>query len=357
MQHILARCHLLDAFRTLHPNQKQWSFWSNRGNNRQKNIGWRLDYFCLTEDLHTRLEKCEILPQYMGSDHCPITMQVSHTLLVTPEEKAKVFEPSPTQISAMASYSDIRACPLHASWVPVFSRFFTHSACDQIQGFLKQEMAAKRTIFPKPKHVYEAFNLCPFDQVSVVIVGQDPYIQMNQAHGLAFSVKRGNALPPSLQNIFKEILGKDSPVPKSLGCLDVWAKQGILLLNTVLTVTQGKSNSHARKGWEKLTEMVLEEINTKKKNVVFVAWGAFAQRWVDKIDTSRHTVFKSPHPSPLSARSGFFGSQFHKKVNNALRHYGKSAIVWVSKDSEEALCAVSSDDEDGETPTPDPFGF
>jgi len=195
-------------------------------------------------------------------------------------------------------------------------------------SLIKQERANGRIIYPEHTDIFNAFKLTKFNKLKVVILGQDPYHGPNQAHGLCFSVKKGVALPPSLKNIYKEInndLGIQMP---NSGDLTAWAKQGVLLLNTVLTVRANEPASHANIGWETFTDAVIDAINTHNNNVVFLLWGSYAKNKCKHIDTSKHLVLSAPHPSPLSAHRGFFGCQHFSKANAALESWGKEKISW-----------------------------
>jgi uracil-DNA glycosylase len=190
------------------------------------------------------------------------------------------------------------------------------------------EERSKHEVFPPEGDVYNALKLTPYKNVNVLLLGQDPYHDTGQAHGLCFSVRTGTRFPPSLVNIFKELhsdLGV--PVPKT-GNLTPWAQQGVLLLNAVLTVRAHEANSHKGKGWEKFTDAVIEKVGQKPDPVVFVLWGGYAQKKEKLIDTKRHTIIKSAHPSPLSAHNGFFGSKPFSKINETLREAGKPEIDW-----------------------------
>ena len=196
-----------------------------------------------------------------------------------------------------------------------------------LTNFVRDEYRTK-TIYPPAKLIFNAFDQCPFDEVEVVIVGQDPYHEPGQAHGLCFSVNDGVEIPPSLQNIYKEIhddLGK--PIPRS-GNLERWARQGVLLLNATLTVQAHKAGSHQGKGWEEFTDAAIRHLANERQNLVFILWGAYAQRKGENIDTNRHLVLKSPHPSPLSAHRGFFGNKHFSKANEYLVAHGKKPIDW-----------------------------
>lgn len=190
------------------------------------------------------------------------------------------------------------------------------------------EQRQQVTVFPPDAEVFAALHLTPIDQVKVLILGQDPYHDDGQAHGLCFSVRPGIAIPPSLLNIFKELRSDLGCKMPNNGYLTHWAEQGVLLLNTVLTVQAHQANSHQGKGWETFTDAVIAAVNAKTEPVVFVLWGANARKKLALIDTSRHSVIESPHPSPLSAHRGFFGSRPFSKINTALRDYGQAEIDW-----------------------------
>lgn len=197
----------------------------------------------------------------------------------------------------------------------------------ELEAFLDREHAAA-TIYPPAHRTFEALELTPLRAVRVVLLGQDPYHQPGQAHGLAFSVLPGVTPPPSLRNLFKELnadLGL--PVPDH-GFLQAWARQGVLLLNTVLTVRAGDAASHAGKGWEHFTDAVIDCVNAKRKRVVFLLLGGHARRKGEAVNRDRHTVIEAPHPSPLSARRGFFGSRLFSRTNTALAEAGQDAVDW-----------------------------
>lgn len=196
-----------------------------------------------------------------------------------------------------------------------------------LTNFVRDEYRTK-TVYPPARLIFNAFDQCPFDEVEVVIVGQDPYHEPGQAHGLCFSVNDGVEIPPSLQNIYKEIhddLGK--PIPHS-GNLERWARQGVLLLNATLTVQAHRAGSHQGKGWEEFTDAAIRHLANERENLVFILWGAYAQKKGENIDTNRHLVLKSPHPSPLSAHRGFFGNKHFSKANEYLIAHGKKPIDW-----------------------------
>lgn len=195
-----------------------------------------------------------------------------------------------------------------------------------LETFLEKEYSEK-TIFPPKDEIFNAFNLCPFENVKVVIIGQDPYHEINQAHGLAFSVKDGNKLPKSLMNIYKELYD-DILVTRLTGELTDWAKQGVFLINTILTVEEGKANSHKNKGWEIFTTKVIEELNKDNSPKVFVLWGNQAYEYERIIKNSNHLIIKSAHPSPLSAYRGFFGSKPFSRINEFLISKNINPIDW-----------------------------
>ncbi|MEM6753895.1 MAG: uracil-DNA glycosylase [Cyanobacteria bacterium P01_C01_bin.38] len=211
------------------------------------------------------------------------------------------------------------------SWKTALAEEFDKPYFKELQNFIEAERKSK-TIYPPQEDVFSAFELTPLEQVNVLILGQDPYHGENQAHGLCFSVKPGVKTPPSLVNIYKELkddLGFDIP---NHGYLVPWAKQGILMINAVLTVEAHTANSHKNKGWETFTDAVISKVNQKQEPVIFVLWGGYAKKKLKLIDTNRHTVIQSAHPSPLSARNGFFGSKPFSKINSALQQAGKPDI-------------------------------
>lgn len=212
-------------------------------------------------------------------------------------------------------------------WNPVLRGEFAKPYWQQLQRFVADQRV-RHTVFPPEAEVFAALHLTKFADTRVVILGQDPYHGPNQAHGLCFSVRRGVAVPPSLANIYKELhsdLGV--PIPRH-GNLEAWARQGVLLLNTTLTVQAGLANSHQGKGWELFTDEVLRTVNAKQQRVVFMLWGASARKKKSLIDLSRHVVLESAHPSPLSAHNGFFGSRPFSKANAALEAAGLEPINW-----------------------------
>lgn len=216
---------------------------------------------------------------------------------------------------------------IHNSWQEVLAGEFEKDYYQQLRIFLKNEYATQK-IHPDMYHVYEALELTPYEEVKVVILGQDPYHGVNQAHGLSFSVQPGVKTPPSLVNIYKELRNDLGIEPVSHGNLVTWAKQGVLLLNTVLTVREGQAYSHRGKGWEQLTDAIIEKLNERDKPIVFILWGKPAQEKMKMIDKSRHIIITAPHPSPLSAHRGFFGSKPFSKTNDALLALGETPIDW-----------------------------
>lgn len=216
---------------------------------------------------------------------------------------------------------------IEPSWKDVLKSEFEKPYFLQLADFVKNEYQTQM-VFPPGKEIFNAFNLCPFDKVKVVIIGQDPYHGPGQAHGLCFSVRDGVDFPPSLRNIFKEIhndLG--APVPLS-GDLTRWAQQGVLLLNATLTVRAHLAGSHQNKGWETFTDAVIEAISAQKQHVVFMLWGAYAQKKGQVIDKTKHLVLESVHPSPLSATRGFFGNHHFSSANQYLKTKGIQAVDW-----------------------------
>lgn len=213
------------------------------------------------------------------------------------------------------------------SWKERLKDEFEKPYFKSLTDFVKNEYAVT-TVFPPARLIFNAFDQCPFDQVKVVIVGQDPYHEPGQAHGLCFSVNDGVRIPPSLVNIYKEIhddLGIE--IPRS-GYLLRWSKQGVLLLNATLTVRAHQAGSHQNKGWEEFTDSAIRHLATERQNLVFILWGAYAQRKGGNIDAKRHLILKSPHPSPLSAHRGFFGNGHFSKANHYLQLHGKEPVDW-----------------------------
>lgn len=214
------------------------------------------------------------------------------------------------------------------SWQPWLQPEFDQPYMQSLKAFLQAEKDAHKVIFPHSSNWFHALEATPLDQVKVVIIGQDPYHQPGQAHGLCFSVKPGVRVPPSLVNIYKELNTDLGITPASHGFLESWAQQGVLLLNAVLTVEQSNANAHQGKGWEQFTDRVIQLVNEQCEHVVFMLWGSYAQKKGARIDQSRHLVLKSPHPSPLSAHRGFFGCRHFSQANQWLQEQGREAINW-----------------------------
>jgi len=217
---------------------------------------------------------------------------------------------------------------LEDSWKNALASEFASPHMAKLKNFLKGEIAAGKWIFPKGSEYFRAMDLTPLDNVKVVILGQDPYHGDGQAHGLCFSVQPGVRIPPSLVNIYKELQSDLGITPVRHGFLESWAQQGVLLLNSVLTVERGRAASHQGQGWEKFTDAVIRQVNDLDHPVVFMLWGAYAQRKASFVDTTKHLVLKAPHPSPLSAHNGFFGSRHFSKANVFLRENGLPEIDW-----------------------------
>ena len=228
---------------------------------------------------------------------------------------------------------------LEPSWKAALAGEFESAYMTRLRSFLVEEKLARKAVYPRGENIFAALDATPLASVKVVIIGQDPYHGPRQAHGLCFSVQPGVALPPSLVNIFEEIntdmadddvpCGRhDGTVPPGKGCLAPWARQGVLLLNAVLTVVAGRAGSHQGRGWETFTDRIVEIVNTERQHVVFMLWGSYAQKKGAAVDTSRHLVLTSPHPSPLSAHRGFFGCRHFSKANQYLVDHGVMPINW-----------------------------
>jgi uracil-DNA glycosylase len=217
---------------------------------------------------------------------------------------------------------------LESGWFSQIGDEFKKDYMQGLKQFLKAEKSAGKVIFPASERWFNAFNSTPFDKVKVVILGQDPYHGPGQAHGLCFSVLPDVAFPPSLRNIFKEIEADLGIARPKHGYLQSWAEQGVLLLNATLTVEQSNAGSHQGKGWEQFTDHVIKQLNEQRENLVFILWGSYAQKKGQLIDTRKHLVLKSPHPSPLSAHRGFFGCKHFSQTNTYLEQLGLKAIDW-----------------------------
>jgi uracil-DNA glycosylase len=218
---------------------------------------------------------------------------------------------------------------IEPTWRKALEKEFEKAYFLELTSFVKEEYLSKR-IFPHPKNVFNAFTQTPFDNIKVVILGQDPYHGDGQAHGLSFSVTDGVRVPPSLRNIYKEI-ESDTGIASdtTTGDLTRWATQGVLLLNATLTVEKGKPGSHQGHGWEQFTDAVIQTLSDKKEHLVFILWGNYARAKGAKIDRTKHLVMESAHPSPFSAHTGFFGSKPFSKTNEYLCAHGKKEITWV----------------------------
>ena len=216
---------------------------------------------------------------------------------------------------------------IEPSWKAVLQPEFEKPYFDRLTEFVRREYAST-TCYPPGSLIFNAFNLCPFDKVKVVLIGQDPYHEPGQAHGLCFSVQDGVQYPPSLQNIFKEINSDTgAPMPAS-GNLTRWATQGVLLLNATLTVRAHQAGSHQKQGWEEFTDSVIRVLSAQRDHLVFILWGSYAQSKAQLIDSSRHLILRSAHPSPLSAYRGFFGNHHFTLTNDYLRKYNIQEIQW-----------------------------
>ena len=216
---------------------------------------------------------------------------------------------------------------IEESWKNILQSEFEKESFVKLSEFVKSEYETQQC-FPKEEDIFAAFNHCSFDDVKIVIIGQDPYHGNGQANGLCFSVSDGIRKPPSLVNIFKEINDDiGTSIPES-GNLERWAKQGILLLNATLTVRANQAGSHQKKGWETFTDAIIKKISEKKEGIVFILWGAYAQKKGSVIEEDKHCVFKSAHPSPFSAYNGFFGNKHFSKTNHYLNKIGRTPIEW-----------------------------
>lgn len=216
---------------------------------------------------------------------------------------------------------------IEESWKNVLGAEFDKDYFIKLTDFVRNEYTSGKTVYPAPANIFNAFNLCPFDKVKVVIIGQDPYHEPGQAHGLCFSVQNGVALPPSLQNIYKEIESDIGRKSITNGDLTKWAEQGVLLLNSTLTVIAHAAASHAGHGWEQFTDAVIRALSTRK-NLVYMLWGSYAQKKADFVNTSENLILKSVHPSPLSAHRGFFGNHHFSQANEYLVAHNQSPINW-----------------------------
>ena len=221
------------------------------------------------------------------------------------------------------------AVDLEPSWFKILESEFDKPYMKALKDFLQQEKQAGFTIYPKGSDIFNAFNHTPFEKVKVVILGQDPYHGVGQAHGLSFSVQKGVAIPPSLKNIYKELANEfpDFKAPNH-GELTAWANQGVLLLNATLTVRAHTAGSHQKRGWEQFTDKVITELSEKRTGLVFILWGNYAKQKMALIDDNKHFIISATHPSPFSAYNGFFGSKHFSKTNEILKKEGKEEINW-----------------------------
>ncbi|NLP51721.1 uracil-DNA glycosylase [Bacillus sp. RO1] len=213
------------------------------------------------------------------------------------------------------------------TWKTLWEKESSQKYFKELMDFLEDEYA-KQTVYPEKKYIFSSFEATNYEEVKVVILGQDPYHGKGQAHGMSFSVQKGIRIPPSLKNIYQELYDDQGLEPVNHGFLMEWAKQGVLLLNTVLTVRESSPNSHKGKGWELFTDEVIRLLNERDKPVIFILWGKHAEQKEALITNGRHFILKSPHPSPFSARKGFFGSRPFSKVNAILEEIGEDAIDW-----------------------------
>jgi uracil-DNA glycosylase len=221
-----------------------------------------------------------------------------------------------------------RDIKLNSSWLSVLADEFEKPYMDHLHDFLLKEKQDGKTLFPPGKQIFQALDRTSFEDVKVVILGQDPYHGPGQAHGLSFSVQPGVPAPPSLVNIYKEMESDLGLKPPSHGCLTSWADQGVLLLNSVLTVEAHRAASHQGQGWEQFTDRIIRELEERKEHLVFILWGSYARKKGSFIRRDRHLVIESPHPSPLSSYRGFFGSKPFSRANDYLRQSGQTPIEW-----------------------------
>ncbi len=323
-----------DIFRKFHQGHNEFTYWDQRHPNlRKTNRGWRIDYFLIQPSLIESVIGSTILANYYGSDHCPITLDVKDSLFLEAVEDTVQSTINSTKCDSFnscdLSYSTFMT---DKDWAMKLSDEFNKEYFMKLSDFLYQEKHNGVICYPPENKIFSCFNQCAFNDVKVVIIGQDPYHGDNQANGLSFSVCSGVKIPPSLKNIYKE-LGTDfnSKIDKD-GNLDAWSKQGVLLLNQVLTVQKGKPNSHKGKGWEIFTDKVIELLDKEKEFLVFILWGRSAEKKCSKINLEKHCVIKSSHPSPLGAfktNMPFIGSKCFSRCNAALLQCKLSTIDWL----------------------------
>ncbi len=221
-----------------------------------------------------------------------------------------------------------KKAPLPESWMTYLGEEFEKDYMKNLSTFLKEELAKKKSMYPRGQEIFSAFNLTPLNEVKVVIIGQDPYHGPGQAHGLCFSVKPGVPTPPSLKNIYKELESDLNLEKPNHGFLESWAKNGVLMLNNVLTVLRSQPASHQGRGWEIFTDKVVDILNNKCDNLVFLLWGSHAQKKAANVDRKKHLVLECPHPSPFSAHKGFLGSRHFSKSNEYMSSHGIKPIDW-----------------------------
>ena len=217
---------------------------------------------------------------------------------------------------------------LIADWSQQLDFIFKQDYYQQLLEFLEYESAHNKTIYPPKDQIFNAFDLSSFENTKVIILGQDPYHNEGQAHGLSFSVPKGVSIPPSLRNIYQELFSDLDITPSQSGNLTHWASQGVLLLNSVLTVEKNSPGSHAKSGWVDFTDTVIDILNEKKQNLVFLLWGAYAQKKTELIDQNKHLVLTAAHPSPFSAHKGFFGCKHFSQTNDYLKMHNQQTIDW-----------------------------
>ncbi len=216
------------------------------------------------------------------------------------------------------------------SWKNLLLEEFDKDYMKELKAFLASRYLAQKTIYPQKNQIFNAFNITAFESVKVVLLGQDPYHNPFQAHGLSFSVNKGINLPPSLKNIFQELKDDLNINNNQHGDLSHWAKQGVLLLNSILTVERGKPGSHQNRGWERFTDAIIQKLNDKRDHLVFLLWGSYAKNKGQLIDTTKHLVLTAPHPSPFSVHKGFFGSRPFSKINSYLTRRDQKPIDWTN---------------------------
>ncbi|KAE8912901.1 hypothetical protein PF005_g12281 [Phytophthora fragariae] len=262
--------------------------------------------------------------------------QVEPSEVAVEAQEAQTQDDEPQETLPMTSFADLQKTSqlrslLHESWFEELQKEFSRGSFQTLARFLEAEEGRKKTIYPPPADVFAALRDCAFSDLKVVILGQDPYHGPQQAHGLSFSVRHGVPPPPSLKNIFKEAMNDVGIARPTHGCLSCWSRQGVLLLNTVLTVRRGEANSHKKRGWEQFTDAVISRVSKEASNVVFLLWGKPAQEKSALIDAKRHLVVRSSHPSPLGAtktNAPFLGSKCFSRANSYLKEHGKEPIDW-----------------------------